>query len=74
LAVNDGILSLQTKIMSPNFVVIVEFTGLTPIIGYAEHFVVHQTHQIYSLGLMRAKAVDSKNHSETEFNEVNYPG
>ncbi len=33
---------------------------LTSIIGYAEHFVVHHTYQIYSLRLMRAKAVGSK--------------
>jgi hypothetical protein len=43
---------------------------LTLIIGYAEHFVVHHTYQIYSLGLMRAKAVDSKNRSETELDGV----
>jgi hypothetical protein len=43
---------------------------LTPIIGYAEHFVVHHTYQIYSLGLMRAKAFDSKNRSETELDGV----
>jgi hypothetical protein len=43
---------------------------LTPIIGYAEHFVVHHTYQIYSLGLMRAKAVGSKNRSETELDGV----
>jgi hypothetical protein len=45
---------------------IIGFAKLTPIIGYAEHFVVHHTYQIYSLGLMRAKAVGSKNRSETE--------
>jgi hypothetical protein len=40
--------------------------NLTQTIGYAEHFVVHHTHQIYSLGLMRAKAVGSMNRSETD--------
>jgi hypothetical protein len=44
--------------------------NLTSIIGYAEHFVVHHTYQIYSLGLMRAKAVGSKNRSETELDGV----
>jgi hypothetical protein len=42
---------------------------LTPIIDYTGHFVAHQAHQIYSLGLMGAKAVVSKSRSETELDE-----